>query len=107
MGCVGRGIRLRATCLKPIPATGNFALRSVPGCHYSDGKWTDEKTDAVIPDGTIVRETLGEYRLGQEYRLEQEDGVGKIVALDGVKAQAKNIRISDAGTKISASDSKP
>jgi len=66
---------------------------------FSDGQWTNEKTGEVIPDGSFIQGTRGAFR------VEQEDGIGKVVKLigDGSEGQGKYIRFSDGGNKISVS----
>jgi hypothetical protein len=63
---------------------------------FSDGQWTNEKTGEVIPDGSIVQGTHGAFR------IEQENGIGKVVKLagDGATGQAEYIRFSDGGNAI-------
>jgi len=66
---------------------------------FSDGQWTNEKTGEVIPDGTLVQGTRGVFR------IEQEDGIGKVVKLigDGATGQAKYVKLPNGGNAITVS----
>ncbi|MCL2623210.1 MAG: tetratricopeptide repeat protein [Planctomycetaceae bacterium] len=66
---------------------------------FTDGQWTNEKTGEVIPDGCVVQGTQGTFR------LEQEDGTGKVVKLsgDGATGQAKYVKLTNGGNAITVS----
>ncbi|MCL2346860.1 MAG: carboxypeptidase-like regulatory domain-containing protein, partial [Planctomycetaceae bacterium] len=74
----------------------NIQMSDTDALLFGNGKWTNEKTGNVIPDGSIVQGTQGTFR------LEQENGEGKVVRLSGAGASghAEYVRFSDGGNKI-------